>query len=345
MGLIAESDELDIFECDSVQKLIEFKWDQFAYSWHSVGTAIHILQIIVLIVYVQIVYVQYNFPKPINYYAIGLLIFVTYPSIYTTVQIIKTGDIASRNIDILYIIANVTQSMLHLIESPTAMISKIVMIFVIGMSITRTFKMLTIFDSLSPIIRMLFSVIWDLKIFLMFYVILVGLTSLYLGVLGTNNKETNEVFAKAFPDGLTDEGGPPGADYHYVGIFFGNLLSTFRLSTGDGDAIGSSVYLDQADNLMFWACWIIITFLTCIIFLNFIIAEAGASYENVKASLDQFIIKQKATMIAEAEVMKPAFSKSKDKFPRYIIIREVTLSKKIVSIAARPATIPTGAKE
>ena len=29
----------------------------------------------------------------------------------------------------------------------------------------------------------------------------------------------------------------------------------------------------------------------------------------------------------------------------YIIIREVTLSKKIVSVAARPATIPTGAKE
>ena len=29
----------------------------------------------------------------------------------------------------------------------------------------------------------------------------------------------------------------------------------------------------------------------------------------------------------------------------YIIIREVTLSKKIVSVAARPATIPTEAKE
>ena len=29
----------------------------------------------------------------------------------------------------------------------------------------------------------------------------------------------------------------------------------------------------------------------------------------------------------------------------YIIVREITLSKKIVSIAARPATIPTGAKE
>ena len=29
----------------------------------------------------------------------------------------------------------------------------------------------------------------------------------------------------------------------------------------------------------------------------------------------------------------------------YIIVREVTLSKKIVTIAARPATIPTGAKE
>ena len=29
----------------------------------------------------------------------------------------------------------------------------------------------------------------------------------------------------------------------------------------------------------------------------------------------------------------------------YIIIREITLSKKIVTIAARPATVPTGAKE
>ena len=29
----------------------------------------------------------------------------------------------------------------------------------------------------------------------------------------------------------------------------------------------------------------------------------------------------------------------------YIIIREITLSKKIVTIAARPATIPTGVKE
>ena len=29
----------------------------------------------------------------------------------------------------------------------------------------------------------------------------------------------------------------------------------------------------------------------------------------------------------------------------YIIVRELILSKKIVSVAARPATIPTGAKE
>ena len=29
----------------------------------------------------------------------------------------------------------------------------------------------------------------------------------------------------------------------------------------------------------------------------------------------------------------------------YIIIRELTLSKKIVTVAARPATIPTEAKE
>ena len=62
MGLIAESSRVsrmnsrssNVTQSKSWFDLIEFKWDQFAYSWHSVGWncyPYHILQIIVLIVY------------------------------------------------------------------------------------------------------------------------------------------------------------------------------------------------------------------------------------------------------------------------------------------------------
>jgi len=58
-----------------------------------------------------------------------------------------------------------------------------------------------------------------------------------------------------------------------------------------------------------------------IIFLNFIIAEAGASYSRVKESLDEYIALSKASLIAEAEDMLPDLSKTPEKFPKYIITR------------------------
>ena len=44
-----------------------------------------------------------------------------------------------------------------------------------------------------------------------------------------------------------------------------------------------------------------------IIFLNFIIAEASASYEKVDACLLEFVEKEKASLIAESEIMTPKF--------------------------------------
>jgi len=50
---------------------------------------------------------------------------------------------------------------------------------------------------------------------------------------------------------------------------------------------------------------------TNIIFLNFIIAEASASYEKVHSQLEQFILKEKSALIAESELMIPTALKSK----------------------------------
>ena len=63
--------------------------------------------------------------------------------------------------------------------------------------------------------------------------------------------------------------------------------------------------------------------MTCIIFLNFIIAEASASYEKVKENLVAMINKEKANLIAEAENMYLDSWKNLSNFPKYIIIRSI----------------------
>lgn len=63
--------------------------------------------------------------------------------------------------------------------------------------------------------------------------------------------------------------------------------------------------------------------ITCIIFLNFIIAEASASYEKVSERLDAVIQKEKSALIGEAEEMTFIKFKTEIKFPKYIIVREM----------------------
>ena len=81
--------------------------------------------------------------------------------------------------------------------------------------------------------------------------------------------------------------------------------------------------LSPEENVIYWIIWTIIIFMTCIIFLNFIIAEASASYESVKSNLTAMIMKEKASLIYEAEDIM--FERSKDNvvFPKHIIIRNI----------------------
>ena len=57
---------------------------------------------------------------------------------------------------------------------------------------------------------------------------------------------------------------------------------------GDYAVMGASNYLDPEGNVEFWVMFGIILFLTNIIFLNFVIAEAGNSYSIVADSLKQY---------------------------------------------------------
>ena len=79
---------------------------------------------------------------------------------------------------------------------------------------------------------------------------------------------------------------------------------------GDFAAIDASTELEKAENLLFWLMWILTVVITSIIFLNFIVAEASASYSHVVETLESVIQKEKAALINESEEMTLNSSKT-----------------------------------
>jgi len=163
----AGSDELDMFQAQAIQDLIDFKWDEFGFYFHAVGSAIHLVQISILVFYINYVYINGSLEldsdgKPVNGnpFAIILLTGIIYPFCYSTIQCFKTGpaDYLSDYgnwFDIFYIIGSILMSIFHLISSPFFFVSKAIMIFVITQSIFRTFKTMRIIALYSPIVTML----------------------------------------------------------------------------------------------------------------------------------------------------------------------------------------------
>lgn len=170
------------------------------------------------------------------------------------------------------------------------------MIIIILIAVMKTFFYLKIFPQLSPIVTMLRNVIIDLRIFMLFYIILIVLFSLLLGVLGLGNKNIEGSGFQIMYGNLTATDGYPGAEYENVGLYLGNILTVLRMSMGDF-GFDSAYLLSSTENIIFWFVWAIIVVVTCIIFLNFIIAEASASYEKVANDLQAFIMKEKALLI------------------------------------------------
>ena len=185
------------------------------------------------------------------------------------------------------------------------------MIMVVFMMLIKTFFFLRIFENLSYIVTMIMSVIYDLRIFLLFYSIITVLFSLIIGILGIGNFNIESDFSR---DNDVDDDEYFGQEYKQIGLFIGNIMQTLRISMGDYEFEGAD-YLTPPENQIYWGCWLLIVTVTCIIFLNFIIAEASASYERVKENLSAMIMKERSALILEAEKMLPLRMKSDRMFP------------------------------
>jgi hypothetical protein len=92
-------------------------------------------------------------------------------------------------------------------------------------------------------------------------------------------------------------------EYETVGLHPGEFLWTLRLSMGDFSAIVAAKDLDSNEVKIFWFFWLLAVIVTCIIFLNFVVAEACASYSKVVDFLDQVVLQAQASLITESERM------------------------------------------
>ena len=89
--------------------------------------------------------------------------------------------------DMLYIWSSIITLILQNTAGPTALLSKILTITIVFLALLKTFFFLRIFTALSPIVTMLTNVIYDLRIFLLFYGILIFFCAQWIGILGLAN--------------------------------------------------------------------------------------------------------------------------------------------------------------
>lgn len=258
-----------------------------------------------------------------------LILAIIYPSWYDTLQLYKIGwreyfsDIGNYS-DLIYTWGSVVNVVLQNTMDPHNLLNKILMTLLLLQQVIKTFFFLRIFDTLSYIVTMINKVIYDLRVFLLFYGILIVLFSMIFAVLGVGNPNVPgdfQDFYNSQPAGeYSDE--IPNQEYEKIGLFFGYIFQTLRNSLGDFDFEASKM-LTRGENYVFWFIWCLVVIMTCIVFLNFIIAEASESYSSVKSRLQAMINKEKASLIAEAEDMTFEYLKDEKMFPKFIIIRQI----------------------
>jgi hypothetical protein len=339
MDLAAGTDEIDVFLTSTIQEIIEFKWRKFGMKFHIIGSSFHMFYVSILLIYTNLVYVAGN-GKPLdtelhhhddnegnNSYAILLMIGTVYPALYDFSQIFRVGMKEYlldpwNYTDMLYIWSSIAQVILHSILSPYHLVCKLTMFIVVFLGMVKTFFYLRIFDALSPIVTMIARVVRDLGVFMLFFSILILMFSILLDILGLSNRNIEGKFQDEFA-GV--ESGYPGEEFAQIGLFWGNILLVFRAAMGDFTMINSSIYLTDDENVVFWWTFFVILAVTNIIFLNFVIAEAGNSYSIVNDQLTQFVLREKANLIDEAESMIPQCLRKDTWYPKYIIVRTVEM--------------------
>lgn len=190
MNLAADTEEMTIFNTEAFGILIDYKWQQYGQKHHIFGSAMHLFYVICIIVYVNEIYLNYE-EDLIRHFKFSLLLLagIFYPWMYDLVQFIKDGPKVYFSdpwnyVDFFYIYGSLANIVCQTILGQYNILTEVIMVMIILLLIVKTFFFLRIIESFTPIVIMLINVIYDLRIFLLFYGILLFMYSLLFSVIG-----------------------------------------------------------------------------------------------------------------------------------------------------------------
>lgn len=92
MDLLANTDQIEVFDTLPVQDLIEFKWRAYSQHFHFVFAIIHMIYLLTFILYVNFIYINREFENKLYF----ILMMVTCNSValvYDCTQLYRSGII------------------------------------------------------------------------------------------------------------------------------------------------------------------------------------------------------------------------------------------------------------
>lgn len=222
--------------------MIAFKWDYYGYFVHYLGASMHIFFILSLTIYIYTTYLTGVYGESETDIAKFLLILcLIYPFVYDTLQLYKQRWDYFKDpwnyTDMAFHMSGICNLIFQFTGKASELRSLLSMTIVLILALIKSLFFLRIFDSLSYLVTLLRSVIYDLRIFMLFYAILMFMFSLIIGVLGLSNFTATPELVKGMGTSV------PGIEYKHIGLFIGNMIHVVRISIGDND-FGGSIFLD-----------------------------------------------------------------------------------------------------
>ena len=191
MHQCGQTEELELFECHAMKDLIEFKWTSYARSIHYIGFSMHMMYFVVYSLFCFDVYV-YQDTSHQGVFLILMAILLLYPLIYDMTQFRKSGvkvylsDMWNYS-DQCHIWLGYTNLIVHHVHPPNWHSTKFLSLVVTFFLLIKTFFFLRIFGELSYLVTMMKQVVCDLKVFMIFYFILIWIAALILNIIELGN--------------------------------------------------------------------------------------------------------------------------------------------------------------
>ena len=143
---------------------------------------------------------------------------------------------------------------------------------------------LRLFSSTSYYIRLIQDTIYDIRYFLLVYIVILGMFANAMHCLNLNrdfNDEDSTII-----------------DNNFANVAYDAMLNQYLLSLGEFslDNFGAG---DQEDFYVIWLFFLLSTFLTSITILNMLIAIMGDTFGRVTEIRDQSALKEKILIISD----------------------------------------------